>query len=161
MILEILTVIAIGAAISFFWPDIVDFFTKMVIPYVRKHLGDEVAELLSTFIVFLDDIMSATKRMVLRGWEVFKERILKVIATFHKINSETAERKTESYIRMGMKSVVKQTVVEEIPWHELPSEVRKTMIKNNCDVAELDEGALIEKRFKERCKEKGLLVQEM
>jgi hypothetical protein len=157
--MALFTVIVIGTAVvgfltgAYFWPYIADAFAQTVIPFVRRHLGDPVANLLVTLITWIDRPMGFLHNTVQEAWRFFKQKVIRIKRIFVKTSPTEVKEKTEVWVSNG--KPFQQVLERELQWHEVPQEIRDEMIRNGLDTAEIDmkksvEGMVVEQAKKQK-----------
>lgn len=162
MILELTVVIIVSTFLfGYYWEYIVQFMAEHIIPWIRQNLSNTLGDLLADLFSFLDGKMVPIKRMLKKLWTNFKENILGFKTEYTKIDTNTARKQTETFIRKDDNKVVKRVETEEIEWKDIPEEIREKMIQENVRKSKLDDLKIIEDKMRRRCEEEDILVQEI
>jgi len=154
----ILELIALGIASMYFWEHIVDFFSKRIIPWVRKNVSNTAGDFLAKLISFLDGKIVPLKSLIKKGWEYFKTHFISGKTTYTKVDANNAVRTTETIIRDSENEFNRTVVEEKISWSDLPKEIREKMINENSTEGVVDEKEYITQKMEERCEEEGIQI---
>ncbi len=156
-IITILTVIGVAAALVAFWPHILKFLNGPLRDFAAKICGKAVEDgnwWYVNFICWLDGKLSFVRRAAKALCEKFKQLVLRSKTIYQKDESGHYVKTTVSVLKKDETTATRQTVKEEdVPYDELPAEVRKAMIAQNQDRAELDNLNVIEGRANQRLAE--------
>jgi hypothetical protein len=153
---------AVLAGTVVLWHHIVNVFASYIIPFLRRHIGDTVADGVASMVAWVDRKVVLARNAVATLWRVFKERILGIKAVYRKTSATKASVETISTIRTGQREVKRERVTEEeVPLDELPDEVREQIIRNPLAPVEVDLKADVERRVISRASEEGIKPQEL
>jgi hypothetical protein len=164
------------------WIYIIELFSKVIIPMIRKGLGNQVADAVATIVSWLDNPVSIVRGAVLDAWRQFKSGVLgikttwktkrgRAIETTEVIylldNGETGNRTTTSEgtpsrlatARLDNGEAEIQTTIRGVPREKLPPEIRAKMVRLGTDVAELDMMEALERRVKETAKKQEIILE--
>jgi hypothetical protein len=149
----ILSVVA-GAAV---WPYITDIFARKIIPFVRRKLGDYLADLLSSMIVWIDEPMAYLREKLVAAWRFFKQSVIKIVRKFRKKSATKVLETTEVWLRSQRPGAgIPMCEERELDWAELPPEIRAEMIRRGSETATIDIGKTVEDRVEERAREQKI-----
>ena len=155
MILELM---AVGAAVMFFWNYIVHFCSQFVIPWIKKYCGVTAGELFARLITFLDGGIPPTKNLLKKMWKHFKEHVLKIDSNYEKVDANTANRQTTTIIKDSNGEPTRTIVEEKISWSDLPPEIREQMIYEGTNEGSVDDKQQIENQMEKRCEEECIEI---
>jgi hypothetical protein len=148
--------VTVGALIAF-WPHIVDWLSNIFIPFLRKVLGNRVADRVADLVVFLDKGICSTRELLKAGWKSFKQNVLGMRSTYEKIDAQTAKATHETYVRTEDNRIMKSTTVEDVPWAEIPPDIRQQMVAKRKKSGVVDTGKVVEEKMVEQCEAAGIL----
>ena len=141
------------------WTYIVELFRKVIIPALRKGLGNQVADAVATIFSWLDDPASIGRGAMLDAWRLFKLRVLGIKTTW-KVERDTAVETTATKYLLpetGHEDEIK--AMRRVPREQLPREIRAETIRMGTDVAELDMMEALKQRVKETAKKQEILLE--
>lgn len=148
MILGVLTTTAIFAA---FWNWIRDFLNGWLRDRLESLFGASKCEWYVSFVCWLDDRVCATKVIARRWWNWFKSKVLRIKTNYRKTaNGYVKTTETITVKPEDENKAIRVVTEEEVPWENLPSSVRKEMIHQETDEAELDVTDVINQKAKEK-----------
>ena len=102
----------------------------------RESVGDGLAHLL----IWLDNGAVTAKNLLKAGYKFFRFRVLGMKRKFiKKENSNDVTATREIFTDIGNGKILKKTEEEVIFYEDLPDEVRREMIRQQTNEAELDE----------------------
>jgi hypothetical protein len=156
MPIQLLVLLGAVALLANYWPQLVDWCSRSLIPWVREKAGEKAGDLLQTLVVWLDKGLVPVLAQIRRAWTFVRERILRLQRTYTKTSSDTVQVSTETILVDESGNAVRRVEEEEIDWALLPEDVREAMIKQGKQPAEVDVKALIEHKARERAKEEGI-----
>lgn len=113
------------------WAFIVHLFQTFLIPFIRRSLGDWVADGLAMFLSRMDDVATLSQRAFKQAWQAFKTKVLRWNTTFEKVSSSHVKVKSEAYVHSDDGKVKRSIVEEEVAWEDVPDDIRRTMMTNN------------------------------
>jgi hypothetical protein len=142
------------------WEEIVDYFSRYLIPKIREYFGDTVGDIVAEVITFIDKGVCTAKRIISKLWKQFKAIVLSVKTYFEKIGSNEVKIKKESYINKQDGKAYKVISEEVVEWKDLPDEIRAEMLKHNTNIAMTDDMEILEHKFQERAKEMAIELSE-
>jgi len=135
----------IAAAVIILWPIIVDIIQQRIIPYVRRIMGNSVAEVLASFVCFLDRTITFVRRQAKKLLKYFQGVILKMDTTYIKLDENNMSATTQAYVNNSGK-VSKLTIEEEIAYEDVPADIREKMISLNFKKTTSNDLEIINKR---------------
>jgi hypothetical protein len=164
------------------WIYIIELFSKVIIPMIRKGLGNQVADAVATIISWLDNPVSIVRGAVLDAWQQFKSGVLGIRTTWKMDRARAVETTEVIYLldkgeagtrtmtSEGMPSISAsarldngeaeiQTTIRRVPREKLPPEIRAKMMRLGTDVAELDMMEALERRVKETAKKQEIVLE--
>ena len=142
----------------YFWEYLVHFFSKNVIPWIKKYWSVSAADLVAKLISFLDGKIVPTKALLKKAWTYFKTNILKMNTEYVKVDANTAERKTTTWLKDSQGDAIKTIVEEKVSWSELPQEIREQMINEDTNEGMINEKQQIINKMSERCEEECIEI---
>lgn len=143
-----------AAALVYFWNHIRDYLLDNVVPKISEYFGETAATMIRNLIGWADDAIALTKQVLVRSWKLLKKTVVGAKIEYRKVNESTAQASTVTYLRNDEGGVVRQTKTETVPWHELPKDVRETMLKTGGKTGEVDVLDLIENKLQEKAAKK-------
>jgi len=160
MLLETIIIITLLSTIVI-WPYIVDLFARVVIPFIRKTLGDTIAEPVATLLTWVDRPASVARAKVTTGWRFFRATVLGIKTTYRKTSATTALEKTETWLLHPSKPGIVNHHAEEreIAYEDLPQEIRDKMNRQGITGGELNLKEVVEKRVQEQAQKEGLVLE--
>jgi hypothetical protein len=143
------------------WPYIADLFARVVIPFIRKTLGNTIAEPVATLLTWVDRPASVARAKVMSGWRFFRANVLGIKTTYRKTSATTALEKTETWLLHPSKPglVNHQAEEREIAYEDLPQEIRNQMNRQNITSGVLDIKAVFEKQVQEQAQKEDLVLE--
>lgn len=144
-----------AAAVTYLWAYVVELFQRYLIPFARQLLGEKVAGLITDLIVFLDGKVCPTRQAVGRAWDAFRKHVLGCKTVYTKQGASQAEARTHTLVRTPDGRLMERTEVREVPWQDIPADIREQMIEAQRQQAALNNLELVERRMRERCAEVG------
>ena len=156
MILAILSIVAITALVSFFWKSILNFLNGPVRNLLEKIFGADRCKWYVNFLVWADNKMTASNRVIKMMWKKFKDTILSVKSKYIDNGNGTYTKNSESFVRESPTSGRRVVVEETVDWADLPDNVRDEMLRQRSNKAELDDKAVAEEKFRQRAAEDGI-----
>jgi hypothetical protein len=143
-----------GAAV---WPYITDIFARKIIPFTRRKLGDYLADLLSSMIVWIDEPMVYLREKLVAAWRFFKQSVIQVVRRFKKKSATTVLETTEVWLRSQQSGAASHMCEErELDWAELPAGIRDEMIRRGYETATLDIGKTVEDMVEKKAREQKI-----
>lgn len=156
MILAILSIVAITALVSFFWKSILNFLNGPVRNLLEKIFGADRCKWYVNFLVWADNKMTASNRVIKMMWKKFKDTIFSVKSKYIDNGNGTYTKNSESIVRESPTSGRRIVVEETVSWEYLPDNVRDEMVRQRSKKAELDDKAVAEEKFRQRAAEDGI-----
>lgn len=122
------------AAVASFWIKIVNWAQDSFFPWMEKNFAPKVAKLTRDAFTVIDQYAAIPLRqMVKAAWQKLRPHLLKMAMSLEKKNSTTWIKRVVSWVIKVLEEP-KVTMVEteeEVPWEDLPVEVRNAWMKNN------------------------------
>ena len=155
MAIVLSSLIVIAATIVACWNWFRDTILQRIVrPVLEKTFGEEKCRWFVDLIVWLDNKITLTRRVLKIAWDQFKTRILNCTSRYTKIGTgEVCKKTTEVVMLDANGSTLVRREKEEVSYYDLPNEVRSEMVRLNAKSATFDNKAAIEERFKKRCQE--------
>jgi ribosomal protein L20A (L18A) len=144
----IITILVIGglvtAAFLFFWNQLREYLNGAFRTWLTEKLGETVGEGFAHFIVFVDSGAVSAKNILKAGYKFFRMRVLGAKRKFvKKANSNEVEATREIYTDLGGGKILKRTEEEIISYEDMPDCVRREMLRQQTNEAELNEKELV------------------
>lgn len=146
-----------GALLVEFWPQIVDFFSSKIIPWVRNHVSDKYADVIGRIVSFADGKIVLIRRTLKEAWQKFKSFILGMRSTYKRRGANKVEVKTEMFTPSSNGNVNNTIITEQVEWDELPESVRSEMLRQNKQEASLDVREAVVEKVKQEARQRDLL----
>lgn len=159
MIITLTTLLAgavLAAAIAgFFWPQIAWLFRKKLIPWIRKTIGDSVANLIVDIFNYIDNAMCWGRQKIKAAWNWLFKTILKGETTYKEKDSSTYSAETKTYLQDENSNNVKVvTQTRTLSYDELPDDVRHEMNRRNLQKFTVNDREIIADKVKEAAENK-------
>ena len=154
--IQLLVILGAAVLLSHYWPQLANWMSQSLIPWVREKAGETAGNLLETLVVWLDKGLVPVLAQVRKAWKFLRERILRLRRTYTKNSADTVMLSTETILVDESGNAVRRVEEEEIDWALLPEDVREAMIKQGQQPAEVDVKALFEHKARERAAEDGI-----
>ena len=148
MIVTTITVVVLGGLVSaaflFFWNQLRDYLNGDFRTWITEKMGQSVGERFAHFLVWVDSGAVSAKNLTKAGYKFFRTRVLGMKRKFVKqTNSDVVEATREIYTDIGGGKILKRIEEELISYEDMPDSVRREMIRQNTNQAELDERELV------------------
>jgi hypothetical protein len=151
--------VLVPLVVTVMWPYITELFSRVIIPTIRKILGDQVADAVAAIVSWVDNPVSVGRGALLDAWRRFKSRVLGIKTTW-KVERDTAVETTEKYLlHENGREVEVMTSTRRVPRENLPSEIRARMMRMGTDVAELDVAGALQQQVAEKARERGIVLE--
>jgi hypothetical protein len=140
--------LGISAAAAFsFWTTILNWASKSLFPWLQKHLPP-LASIARTAFTILDKGVVSGIRQIRAAWDQLRLNLVKMFASVEgSPGTNQFIQRITSWLKTESNQVTKvETTVSNVPWHELPDEVREQLLRTGNDNYELD---VTEKREEE------------
>ncbi len=135
---------------------------KIVRPILEKTFGTEKSQWFVDLIVWLDNKITLTRRVLKIAWDQFKTRVLNCTSRYTKMGTgEICKKTTETVMLDANGGTLIRREKEEVSYDDLPKEVRSEMVRLNAKSVSFDNKAAIEERFKNRCHEENIDPMEL
>ena len=158
MVLTILAVVAIAALVVTFWRYILEFLNTTVRDFLNKYIGEDKCRWYVDFLLWADEKITASNRVIKDWWHKFKDTVIKVQSRYHKNEDGTYTKQTESIVRVSPTSGKRVVVEETVGWEYLPRTVREEMVRLRTRDAELDDRAVTEEKLRQRATQEGIVL---
>lgn len=139
------------------WHYIRDFFTGTVVPTLRKHLGDSIAEGVSKLIEFADKKLAPAHAQLKKYYHHFKQRIIDIKSTFVRDPQDKSRVKvrTTSYLLSdpAAQNVTMTTTEQDLDWSQVPEEIRENWIRTNSRYYRMDMKETADDQIRKRAAE--------
>ena len=140
----IITIIAVGgllsAAFLFFWNSLRDYLNGNFRTWLTERLGQSVGDGFAHFLIWVDNRAVEAKNLLKAGYKFFRTRVLGMKRKFVKnANSNDVTATREVYTNLGDGKILKRVEEEVISYEDMPDSIRKEMIRQQTNLAELDE----------------------
>jgi hypothetical protein len=145
-----------------FWPQIVDFFSRVVIPWVEQNIAPDLASAIRKIIAFADGKIVPLRKVLKDSWRKFCSSVMGVKTTYTRVGANRIECETKMLTRNLNGKYSLSEVKQVAEWDTLPESVRSEMIRLNKKKASFDvHEAVCEKVTEEARKHDLLEVLEM
>ena len=143
LIITLGILVALGIGSSVFWGKLRNWLNDKLRPWLTRRFGETVGEKFGDFLFWLDDKIVLTRLAFRTMWRFFKERVLRMKRTYTANPNNTVTNEGETIVINEHGNVVKitETVIEN--WEDLPGNIRREMIRQNTNTAQIDEMAEI------------------
>lgn len=135
-----------------FWERVVRFLNGSLRDVLERLLGKDRCGWYVDFVIWLDNVATATINVV-RGWyERFKSNVLMINSKYRPALSEGGGmyvNSRETIVAIDSERARRVVIEETVPYHALPAPVRHEMLLKRVDSAELDERELVGRRVEE------------
>lgn len=125
MLISLIGSLALGIVgaylIGYIWDHICYFFQTKAIPYVRRVLGNAVADLLANIIMFANNAFTMPRRAIRATWNWFRYNVLKVYTTYDRQGEYVVV--TDTIIQRNGEQLQKIESREKVHWLDLPTNV--------------------------------------
>ena len=122
--------VALSAALLAFWTEILSFVKKHITPWLHQHFP-ELAHHVDSALASIDKLMVEARRRVKAAWESLRRKLLKVLVSYERQTSGWQRRAVSWCVRKleDREQIVKRTEVEEVPYDDVPDDIRAEWIK--------------------------------
>lgn len=143
-------VITVIGLVTAFWGSIVRTFRTWIIPTLRARLGDGVADAVATLLAFIDRPMCAMRRAAGAAIGLFREKVLGLEKEYRD-RGRVVETVTEVLLVHETNPAMARKVVmtEEMPYHEIPNDVRDRMNRTGQNEVPVDVRRGVEEKVAE------------
>lgn len=135
MIMTTAAWVLIGAvaavALTAFWDELRTWASTRLARTVGELLGPDARELLLDLLVAADDAISAVKRAGRALWARVQDLLLKATVAVEQRTDNRTVRTLTAWLKKrvnGEERVYRVVYEEEVPWEDLPAEVRERFI---------------------------------
>jgi hypothetical protein len=154
-----ITIVAVTLLTGGFWPYIVDILSTKIIPWLRQHISNAVADIISDLVIFADKGITPVRRTLKSVWANFKETVLGIKVEVTKTSATTSTGITTTLVRNSQGKVMQTEVTEELSWDSLPEKIRSEMTRQNTTTAEIDLKKAFEEKIQQRAAENGITLE--
>jgi hypothetical protein len=146
--MEIITILVVGgliaAAFLFFWNSLRDYLNGAFRSWLTEKMGQSVGDGLAHFLAWVDSAAVSAKKLLKEGYAFFKHRVLRMNRKFtKKANSNDVETTREIFTDLGGGKILKRTEEEVISYEDMPDSVRREMVRQQTNDAQLNEKELV------------------
>jgi len=138
MSLMLLAGVSIAATVVF-WNRILEWVQDSLLPWFHTNLPS-LAPYVEGAFVALDHLVVSAKRAAFAAWNYIRSFLLKATVYFEKRSSGWL-RRTISYVRRSLEPnapVYKKTEEQEVPYEELPGDIREQMLRSGRNSPAID-----------------------
>lgn len=149
-IVTAVVIAALGLTL-YYWHHIVYFFQKVVIPAIRRKLGNKIADMISWFIALLNGTAIVTRRALKSCWKWLRENLLGYRGTYVQKGPNQWIEQTEFNSIEG--SLVTERVLSS---DEVPAAIRNEAIKHNQSSFVIDQKSILEEQARKVAQRAGM-----
>lgn len=163
MIISLLVYFTLGVAgaflIGYIWDHICYFFQKKVIPYVRRILGNTVADVLANIVMFANQTFTMPRRAIRASWDWFRHNVLKVTTTYDRKDDYVVV--TDTIVqRCGDSQIKKIELQEQVHWLDLPTDVCVELDKlGEKGHVTIDSKEVLEQKYINQARNNGEIIE--
>lgn len=157
MLLAILVIATAMATILALWAQIVDLFSRIIIPWVRENISQSCASAIADIIAFADGKVVPIRKALKASWKKFKETVLGAQITYTRIGPDSLTARTAMVTRNIDGKIAISEMEEIVDWSSLPESVRNEMIRQNKNSAQFDVHKAVCKKVEETAIKNNLL----
>lgn len=129
-LLIIAKLLGLTALFIWSWAYIRDFFSTVLIPFLRTRVSSTLATGLEILITWIDQGVAPIRSEARKTLESLQQVVRAIISKYTRVNATTVKSETEAIIDMGGGKFIKQIVEQELSIDDLPAEVRAKILKN-------------------------------
>ena len=160
----LLTAAILITLLVFFWSTICSFLSKHFLPWVKTAFGDDVCDLMTSLICWLDRNIRGIRRGLKNAFRFFKERVLRIHTTYSTTNGRTVKKKTEGVFKNDNNDLVVIEEEQDLSMDDLSFEFQEEIIRQKANESkvkevEVDENEVINQQVKKRCEEDRKISQ--
>lgn len=144
--------IAGAIVIGWAWAYIREFFAAFLIPAIRKHVSNTLADGIATIISWIDAPASAVRRVASETMASFKKHVLGIKTTYERKSVHSVQENTATYIVTQSGSVTETIRERTIPMDNIPPAIRGEFIKHHGKSVPADVKEDFERIVKEKLK---------
>jgi hypothetical protein len=120
---------ALVTAFIYYWPTILDWARKTVVPFLRD-IHPDLAHLAEELLVATNKIVGAVRRTAKALWKKLLSTLISVVTSYTQKDASTFLRKTEVITTSSQAGKVRKRVEEEeISIDDLPEELQAELIR--------------------------------
>lgn len=158
------SIFAIVVLLTYFWPQIRSFLSRIVLPWIHKNWGEKFFEPLVTITEWLDGKIRGIRRGFKDSIRFIKERILNMNTIIVRQPGGVISGTTTTELKGENGDVVVIKTTKPVDATALPVDIQNAIIKQMPDRngnrnAQLDEKQLLIERAKDRLREDQRLAQ--
>jgi hypothetical protein len=132
------------AAFLFFWNQLREYLNGAFRTWLTSILGETVGNGFASLIAFIDSGAVSARNLLKSGYNFFRTRILGAKRKFvKKANSNDVEATREIFTDLGGGKILKRTEEVIISYEDMPDSVRREMVRQQTNEAELNEKELV------------------
>lgn len=120
-----------AVALTTFWDELRSWASTRLADAVGDLLGEEARELLLDLVVAADDAVSAVRRAGRALWARIQDTLLRATVAVERSTDNRYVRKLTTWLKktvQGQERVYRVVYEEEVPWEDLPADVREQFI---------------------------------
>lgn len=155
--ITILVIATVMATILAVWAQIVDLFSRIIIPWVRENISQSCASAIADIIAFADGKVVPIRRALKAAWKKFKETVLGIQTTYTRIGPDSLTARTAMATRNINGKIAISEMEEIVDWSSLPESVRSEMIRQNKETAKFDVKEAVCKKVEKVATKENLL----
>lgn len=155
MLLIITLGILTALAFTHFWGKLRDWLNTRLRPWLARKFGEKFGEKFGDFLSWLDEGVTMMRKFFRGIWRFFKERVLRMKRTYTRNPDQTVTNDGQTIIRDEHGNFIKITETKIEPWEDLPGSIRREMIRQQTNTAEIDEMEVLERKTRERAEAEG------
>jgi hypothetical protein len=155
----IVTLLAIAAVVNKLWFIIFPFLLLTLAVWLKKtfpQLFDIIDKTLASFFQWLGGKIPLVIETVKKGYQFLKEKVRGIGSTYVQTGANTVKATREVLIDIGNGQGKKYTQEEELPWEDLPGEIRGGIIQHPEEVVTVNESDVIDSQLQQRAKEENV-----
>ncbi|MBP3557778.1 MAG: hypothetical protein J6K20_08775 [Thermoguttaceae bacterium] len=158
--MSILLLFVLPAALAlWFWNKIVFFFQTRMLPWVRSHIGNSAADLLTNLIMFADNAATCVRRTIRKGYRWLCENILGMKTKYSQDNASTVIRTTTTFVKNEDGTYTEVISTEEILRDDVPANARIEILKGRTEPVEIDDLNELKTKIKKRAEEEEIELE--
>jgi hypothetical protein len=133
------------------WPYFADLCARTVIPFIRRKLGDAMAEPLATLLTLVDRPACICRKTMMSGWRFLTGRVNRLTSRYtRKSPTIYYERTTSHVVNPDSGKTMVHEVEYEIPWEDVPQQIRDEMNRTGARTGEVNvKGTVVDTLLRE------------
>lgn len=130
LLLSILAISALALAVMA-WNYVRSTFARLIIPCIRRLLGDSIADSIGMIFSWIDEPVTKTRRVARQLFATFKRQVLGMHTNFYWRDAATIEARTTSHLcKAETGEIFEQITVTTISPEDLPREIRDALVRH-------------------------------